>query len=162
MNKNLDELIDSALTNDSAKLPKQDELPDAALFAKFAATAAVVPPTTNTFSIGNLGIANMIMIAACTLLIGSATYFYITDTPSKPQVNSPAVRTTQSTQQQQPKDQAPITLSTKKKPVDSTKPVITTDTVAAKPHTIDEDLIHPTSKPNKYSADSTKVPLHAK
>ncbi|HET9136045.1 MAG TPA: hypothetical protein VFO76_05355, partial [Candidatus Kapabacteria bacterium] len=85
-----------------------------------------------------------------------------TDIPAKSQESSPAIYTTPPTQQQQPKDQAPITLSTKKKIADSTKPVVASDTVAPKPHTIDDDLIHPTSKPNKYNADSTKVPLHAK
>src|SRR5262245_54573865 len=84
MNTNFDELFDSALAKDKARLPEQPGLPDASLKAKLASTPPP-PPAMTAVGSGASGFAlsQFGMLGLGFLGVSIAAYFYFQE-PSAP------------------------------------------------------------------------------
>ena len=164
MNKNIDELIESALTNDKNRLPKQQEMPDAALLAKLSSTQTSVTSTSAVSASAGIGFSKLLMLIASVAVVGTAWFIYFRSTGTSTNTTIPETpKTIESVPLQSSDSTKPTIADIKKKFVaDSAKPTAKKDSVHVKPYNPDDDLIHPTSPPKKYSRDSINVPLHAK
>jgi hypothetical protein len=167
MNTNFDNLLDSALAKDKSRLPEQPLLPDASLQAKLASTPPSAPGNGGiSAGIGGFPLAKLGMIALGLAGIGAAVYFYFQD----PQAPSPAQITTSPKANEvlqkpmTPQEEKPADMLLKKRSLtDSLKPVEKKDSLTQQQGTtIEDNLLHPTTPPNRYSRDTTDVHFHAK
>lgn len=164
MNKNIDELIESALANDSNRLPKQQEMPGAGLLAKLSSTPTSVASTSTVTASAGIGFSKLLMLIASVAVVGTAWFIYFRSTDTTPKTTIPEIPKTIETVPLQSSDSTKPTIADIKKKfvADSSKVVVKKDSVQSKPHSMDDDLIHPTTPPRKYNRDSVNVPIHAK
>jgi len=164
MNKNIDELIESALTNDKNRLPKQQDSPDAALLAKLSSTPASVATTTTVTTTAGIGFTKLVMLFGSVALLGIVAFFYFQSNGATTEPTIPSSPNTIESSPVQSNDSTKPTIADIKKKIaaDSAKPTAKKDSVQVKPHNMDDDLIHPTTPPKKYPSDSVNVQMHAK